>query len=669
MQNVEVDPGLVAQLRRLSRVAAALAAVIAVIVLLGWVLGIEVLKSGLPGLSTMKTNAAISTLLIAVGLLLWQPRGAGRWPALLSRGAATLAGLVALLTLLQYMLGIDLGIDQMLFEEQPGVIGTFSPNRMAPNLAFAVLAAAIAVLLLGSRSREVLLTAQVLAVMTGLVGLLALVGYAYGVAALIAIGPFTNVALPAAVSLLLLSLSILHARPDEGLVAVITSSGFGGVLTRRLLPVVLLAPLLLGLLILQGARADLYDEALAMSLLAVSSVVLFAVLVWSTAAYIDRIDAERREVELERARLARHLEMLLASTDEGLYGIDVEGNCTFINRAACRMTGYDQEEVLGRNVHELIHYWHPDGTPYDVQDCPIYRALHGGVGVRVDREVFWHRDGTPFPVEYSSFPISEDGIVRGSVVTFTDITRRRQAEEQIRKLNRDLVERANDLVSINRELEAFSYSVSHDLRAPLRSIDGFSQALLEDYSDRLDEDGQDYLRRVRAASQRMGQLIDDMLNLSRVTRSEMNRERLDLSGIAESILEELRARSPDREVEVRVARGLEADADPRLLRVVLQNLLENAWKFTSTTPAARIEVGAISRDGERAFFVRDNGAGFDMTYSGKLFGAFQRLHGHAEYAGTGIGLATVQRIVHRHGGRVWAEGKVDEGAAFYFTLQ
>jgi signal transduction histidine kinase len=233
----------------------------------------------------------------------------------------------------------------------------------------------------------------------------------------------------------------------------------------------------------------------------------------------------------------------------------------------------------------------------------------------------------------------------------------------------DLVnERTADLAAVNKELEAFAYSVSHDLRTPLRSIDGFSQALLEDYEDELDTTGQDYLRRVRAASQRMGQLIDDLLSLSRLTRQEIGRERVDLSALAKTIAVNLQERQPERQVEFVIERGIVAIGDKHLLRIVLENLMGNAWKFTSKHPRARIEFGVTKCDGQTAYFVRDDGAGFDMAYVHKLFGAFQRLHGIADFEGSGIGLATVQRIVHRHGGRIWAEGAVEQGARFCFTL-
>jgi signal transduction histidine kinase/HAMP domain-containing protein len=243
------------------------------------------------------------------------------------------------------------------------------------------------------------------------------------------------------------------------------------------------------------------------------------------------------------------------------------------------------------------------------------------------------------------------------------------AQAALQQTNAELVQLTSALQTANRELEAFSYSVSHDLRAPLRSIDGFSQVLLEDYGDTLDAQGQDSLQRIRMATQRMAELIDALLELSRVTRAELSREAVDVTAVARTIAAELQRHEPSRRVAFVIADGLVMQGDPRLLRVLLHNLLGNAWKFTAKQPQARIEVGRLTQpDGTLTWFVRDNGAGFDMAYADKLFAPFQRLHRATEFPGTGIGLATVQRIIHRHGGHIWAEGAVEQGATIYFTL-
>ncbi|MBI5805366.1 hybrid sensor histidine kinase/response regulator [candidate division TA06 bacterium] len=271
------------------------------------------------------------------------------------------------------------------------------------------------------------------------------------------------------------------------------------------------------------------------------------------------------------------------------------------------------------------------------------------------------------------------GKIIGALETLEDITERRnseealrKSEEEVRRINESLElrvqERTRELEAATKELEAFSYSVSHDLRAPLRTIDGFGQALLEDCAEKLDAQGKDHLRRIRAATQRMGGLIDDMLKLSRITRAEMNIENVSLTRIARSVIAELQNGQPGRSAKVIIAEGLEDRADPRLIRIALENLLGNAWKFTGKQPEASIEFGCTAEGGSRTYFIRDNGAGFDMAYVSKLFTPFQRLHSMDEFPGTGIGLGTVQRIIQRHGGKLRAEGQAGKGATFYFTL-
>jgi signal transduction histidine kinase len=240
--------------------------------------------------------------------------------------------------------------------------------------------------------------------------------------------------------------------------------------------------------------------------------------------------------------------------------------------------------------------------------------------------------------------------------------------DELERRRSELARSNAELVAANKELEAFSYSVSHDLRAPLRSIDGFSLALLEDYEEKLDEEGKDNLHRVRAATQRMGALIDDLLNLSRVSRAEMKLQKVDLSALGRSIEAELEESEPGRGIEFHIQEGLQAHADSHLMQIVLENLLGNAWKFTSKRESARIDFGQTQNNGGGVYFVRDDGAGFDSAKAARLFGAFQRFHDRNDFPGTGVGLATVQRIIQRHGGRIWAESAVGKGATFYFTL-
>ena len=332
---------------------------------------------------------------------------------------------------------------------------------------------------------------------------------------------------------------------------------------------------------------------------------------------------------------------------------DLNGRIIFWNAGAEQMYGWPTAEALDKVAHSLLQTEFP--RPIEEIKARLYAHNHW------EGELIHIRKDGQRIVVASHWVLHRDGQGKPKAIleVNNDITERKDAEREIGRLNEELEQRVADrtaeLQAVNKELEAFSYSVSHDLRAPLRHIDGFSQALLEDYTDKLDDVGKSYLREVRGASQEMAQLIDDVLQLARVTRSEMRREVVNLSDLARAITAELKKREPERKVILHLTEELATRGDKRLLRIVLNNLLGNAWKFTSQRAEAEITFGGEQKNGENTYFIRDNGAGFDMAYVGKLFGAFQRLHTAGEFEGTGIGLATVQRIVYRHGGRVWAE--------------
>jgi hypothetical protein len=381
-----------------------------------------------------------------------------------------------------------------------------------------------------------------------------------------------------------------------------------------------------------------------------------------------RTRAERNQALAVLTQRTAQFEAMFNSIPDAVVFADIERRIVLNNPAVHTMFGYSDAELLGHTTEMLY------ADPQEFADQGKKRFRRGGNTARGAYEVRYKRkDGSVFWTESLGAQVKDaQGNHLGYIGIFRDITQRHQAEKTIRRLNAQLEQRVRErtaqLEAANQELESFSYSVSHDLRAPLRSIDGFAHALEEDYVKQLDDTARDYLQRVRKATQRMGLLIDDMLNLSRVARAPLHRETLDISRLAREIIDDLKQAEPQRLVNVIIESDLQASADPVLFRAALQNLLDNAWKYTRHTSEAKIEFATTIQQDARCFYIRDNGAGFDMQYANKLFAPFQRLHPVQDFEGTGIGLATVARIINRHGGSIWANSAVDSGATFYFTL-
>jgi len=372
-----------------------------------------------------------------------------------------------------------------------------------------------------------------------------------------------------------------------------------------------------------------------------------------------------------RKQSEQQAEALLQSAPDAIVVVNENGEITFVNQRTVNLFGYDKDELIGRNLEVLLpgrfkrrhpqrHHSNNNNNAYKTRSNSTEKDLFGR-----------HKDGARIPVDVSFSPFeSMDGaLVVGAI---RDITERKQIEEELRRHREhleDLVaQRTTDLQAMNKELESYSYSIAHDLRTPLRAITSFSQILREDAKDKLTQSDMEHLHRVIAAGKKMSELIDDILELSRITRKEIHSTTVNLTHIATDIIDRLKQAHPDRVVDCRVQDKLIVNGDERLLERVLQNLLENAWKFTQDTSPSIIQIGALGNNAEPTYFVKDNGIGFDLQYLEKLFQPFHRLHTAEKYEGTGIGLATVKRIIQRHGGQIWAHSEKGQGATFYFSL-
>jgi PAS domain S-box-containing protein len=606
----------------------------------------------------MNPVTAICFLLAGTSLLLAGDETSERRHQGFGAALGALVFLAAGLKLAGLALSVQPGIDQLLYRGELSSPDGLPPNRMAPNTAAAFLLLGAALVALHLERPGKTRASQWLLVVPSMISIMAIIGYAYEQEQLYGVVTFIPMAVNTAIAFFALCLGVLFARTDTGLSALLASDGLGGSVARRLLPAGILVPFLIGWIRLYGQRAGYFDLSTAVVMMTLATIATFTALVWITARMLERVDAERRHAHAFLDSIVEEMPAMVFVKDAR------ELRFVRFNRAGEELLGYSREDLLGKNDYDLFPKHDADsftsadravlakGGVLDVAEEPIQTRSRGQRLLHTRKVPILDAAGGP---QYL-LGISED------------ITERRRSEKEILALNERLKRQADQLEFTNKELETFSYSVSHDLRAPIRHIAGFTDLLGRRCAAAIDEEGKRLIERISSSASRMGRLIDDLLLFSKAGRAAMSRTLVDLGSVIAGLVEQVRPDIAGRQVEWRIDPLPDVEGDPSLLALAFSNLISNAVKYTGTRASARIEIGAEETERENVVFVRDNGVGFDMQYAEKLFGVFQRLHSADEFEGTGIGLANVRRIVTRHGGIVWAESAVDQGATFYVAL-
>ena len=783
--NASCDPRLVQRLRTFTAFTSLFTAAVGACGLIGWVFNMQQLKTVLPGMVAMKANTAICLLFISTAFwLLTQLKQPSRLTRYLARSAAAAAATVGSLSFLEYLFDWNFGIDQLLFTEplySAAVPGR--PGLMSPIAAIDFFLLGTALLFLDWRTKR-FWPAQLLGCLAFVASLLGILDYVVTSSA-----AHTHIALPTTTAIFIFSLCVMCARVQWGLGRLLASSSLGGTLARRLLPLSIVVPMVIGWLRWYAELRGLYSDWGGFAIMILSMMVLLVTVTGWTALVIDRTDTQRQENAQQLHRASLYARSLIEASVDPLVTISKDGKIMDVNHATEAATGLSRAQLIGSDFSNYftqpeqaragyeqvfatgtvrdysLSLRHASGSVMDVLynatvyqneagevegvfaaardvtarnqaelallrseqryrslvvatsqvvwttnpqgevvgDMPMWREftgqsyeeMQGGGWIETvhpdDRDrtaAVWSRavkNRTLYDTDYRmrrrdgeyrymmvrGVPLLErDGSIREWIGTCTDVTERRKAEAEIRQLNAQLEQRVQQrtaqLEASNKELEAFTYSVSHDLRAPLRHIAGFAKMLAEEHDSRLDENGRHYLHRIGEGVQRMGQLVDDLLNLARVGRKELGLQVTGLGSVVQEVIADLKPETEGRNIEWKIGNLPFVECDAALMKQVFQNLLANAVKFTRPRAHAVIEVGQKEENG--GIFVRDNGVGFSMKYADKLFGVFQRLHRPEDFEGTGVGLATVQRIIAKHGGKIWAEAELDKGAAFYFTL-
>lgn len=675
------------------KVGAIAVGLMAVSVLVGWQFDIEWLKRPIPRTVAMNPATAVCFLVSVSGMLSVERT---KWV----RAAALFLLVFSVVKLISVFTGITIPIDTFLFSGRLDTdVHHGLTNSMAPNTAFGFLLVGLALFQRSlKQTRKWLIEVTVL--LAFMQGGVSVIGYAYQVPEFYGVLSMFPMAIHTAVGFCILACSLLFIQPFGPFMRTMTATGSGGLMARVLLPLAAVLSFGLGALRLYGERGHFYSGSFGLMMHVVLVIILFGGIIWWLANIINRKDAKQREteeklaklnaeleervedrtkrlmgvsLELEEnaARLHQKMEELAASEErfhqamdnmlEGVQIIGFDWRYKYVNKALTKHGKYTEKELIGRTMMEMYPR---------IETTEVFRVIKNCMDDRKTHHLenfFSYPDGTAAWFELSIQPIPE-----GVFILSIDITDRKKAENELLVLNasleRTVENRTAELQATNKELESFSYSVSHDLRAPLRAVNGFSKMLEQQYGPVLDNNGKRLLSIISTNASTMGQLIDDLLAFSRTGRAQVEKTDVDMNELVAKVFEELSEQVATRMEFIETDHLNPAFCDHNMIKQVWTNLISNAIKYSANRPDPQIRIWSDRNDRHITYHIQDNGVGFDMAYSNKLFGVFQRLHSKNEFEGTGVGLALVYRIIVKHGGKVWAEAEVDNGATFHFTL-
>ncbi len=658
-------------------------------VLLGWLLDIEVLKRPKAAMVAMNPMSALSFVFIGIALYLNLNRSDSNTHRNIVRLIALFVLLVGLTKLYSVISGFDLGLDKILFSDKIAKdIIKGIPNRMAPNTAFDFVVLGAAVFLSSYRKEVLNSISNYLCILVLLIGLFSVIGYVYQVQEFYGILSYIPMAIHTAISFIFCSFALLLINGHSGFMKVFTSESSGGILARVLIPFLIIVPVLFGYIRIYLNKFNPVSLELGVGFLMTGIILTFFILVWFVATQLEKSDIARTDAERKLSELNQELEKLVSAKTMDLFKsenrfrtileqfpypvltYDPQGVCTGANFAWEEMWNTRRDVLVDYNILKDPQIKEAGFFPF------VEKAFSGEAAM-----------SEPFPydpkligssgrdrwLQMVLYPIKNTaGNILEVIVVHQDITASKEAENEIRLLNNELEERVRvrteQLVFANKELESFSYSISHDLRAPIRGISGFTQILMEDYGVNFDAEGKRIIGKILENAKQMGQLVDDLLEFSRLGRTELAEREIPMKELASIVYKELINLESGREIRFEIQDIPNVRADQPAVRQLWVNLISNAIKYTKKIESPIIQIGSMESEEGTVFYVKDNGAGFNMQYYHKLFGVFQRLHSNSEFEGTGVGLAIVKRIASRHGGKVWADSKEGEGATFFFTL-